>query len=330
MLRAMNKNTIWGMGLALLLPVTAWAQQYSPNWRQDTLEMIEDGRNAAANAMLEEAVGRTNFITDPIERINHCRYLGEAYERLGRTDIAREQYDKAMDSALQLKPVWRSLSAVISVLELQAESDDIDTSRELIQQSLDAKLLPRMAEDRYATEIGRYVKRFGKASRAQVYQLLEQLHSIEQAPVRKKAFFALTELDFAPFTGEGKYSEVNLPMGMDQLERFLWFAVMAKYYAESGLRLQFSQQVEGMQKAYDLIGEAQQQKYRSIYRGVKKMSYAKPEPATPEADDRITQEDLPDLTSPRNPELKHDPDLSLDPEYQENPEMLDLYYGGSR
>ena len=288
------------------------AQYYTENWRQDVLEMIEDGRKDAAQALLEEAAERQKFISDPIERINHGRFLGDAFDKLKKPRRAREYFEKAMKAALELKPVWRSLSAVISVLELQAETEDRENSRALIQQSLDAKLLPRMAKDHYASEIGRYVKRFERATRAQIHQLLKQLRGIDEAAVRKKAFYKLTELEFAPFTGEGKYETGTLPLGMDDFERFLWFSVMAKYFAQSDQKPQFKRQVEGMQKAYDRFDEQRQQKYRKIYRMVTKLDYRKPKPiikAEPEAP-----------SEPDYPMLK-----SIEPV---DSNMHDLYYGG--
>ncbi len=261
--------------IILLLPSFAWAQFYTPNWRQDALEMIEDGRETSAQSLLEEAVKRGSFISDPIERINHGRFLGDAFYQLKMQNRAATHFEKAMKSSLGLKPVWRALSAVISVLELQAESDDKAGSQLLIQQSLDARLLPNMAKDKYASEIGRYVKRFAKASRAQIYQLIDQLRGIDEEKVRKKAFYALTELEFDVFTGEGKYERIALPIGMDDFERFLWFSVMAKYFADSGMRPQFEQQVNGMQRSYDTLPEKKQKKYRSIFRMVKKLRYTR-------------------------------------------------------
>lgn len=294
--------------LILLFPALAWAQYYTPNWRQDVLEMIEDGRKTAARSLLEEAVKRESFISNPIERINHSRFLGDAFYKLNMQERAKGRFESAMKAALGLKPVWKSLSAVISVLELQAESDDRKTSQALIQQSLDARLLPNMAKDRYATEIGRYVQRFEHATRGQVYQLIVQLRAINQERVRKKAFYALTELEFDSFTGEGKYERLTLPMGMDEFERFLWFSVMAKYFSESGFKVKFQEQVNGMQRSYDMLPEEQKTKYRKIYRMVKKLNYeapvnakAKKEIVAPKT--IYTEEELP-YFPPANTELE--------------------------
>ncbi|MDG1286468.1 MAG: hypothetical protein P8P30_02765 [Rickettsiales bacterium] len=288
----------------LLVPVTGQAQHYTANWRQDALEMIEDGRLDRAKALLQDASTRMNLISQPIERINQGRFLGEAYHKLGKKAQARESFEKAMNASLKLTPVWRSLSAVISVLELQATTDDLDDSRVLIQKSLDAKLLPRMSKDKYATEIGRYVKRFEKATRAQVYQLIDQLRTIDKAKVRKKAFFALTELDFAPFTGEGRRAETTMPLGMGDFERFLWFSVRSKYFANSGERFQFEQQVAAMQAAYDRLAQEKQQKYRKIYRMVVKLDYTLPKPAVAAKVESKSKMKVLDLAPPSNSELE--------------------------
>lgn len=296
MLLTMNRLFALIICAIIMLPLSVQAQHYTNNWRQDALEMIEDGRLSAARLLLDEAASREPMISKPIERINQGRFLGEAFAKLGKKDLSREHFNNAMDAALQLKPVWRSLSAVISVLELQAGVDDIENSWQLLQKSLDAKLLPNMAKDHYATEIGRYVKRFALAKRAQVYVLLKQLRSIDNERVRKKAFFALTELEFSPFTGEGKYEQMSIPLGMKDFERFLWFSVMAKYYAASGQSFVFKQQVNAMQKAYDRIGEERQQKYRKIYRMVKKLSYKAPKKVEM-ADPKPKSSDATDLKS---------------------------------
>lgn len=267
-------------GLVYVLFVCLWpgllmAQYYTENWRQDALEMIEDGRYTIAHALLEEAESRKNFMNQPIEKINQGRFLGDAFYKLGKKERAAQNFEDAMKASLQLKPVWRSLSAVISVLELQATHDDKAMSQKLIQQSLNARLLPNMAKDRYATEIGRYVQRFEHASRAQIYELIGQLRVIDKPKVRKKAFYALTELDFSEFTGEGRYEQMRLPIGMQAFERFLWFSVMAKYFAESEVPSQLNQQVAGMKTAYERLTQEQQKKYRKIYRKISKLSASK-------------------------------------------------------
>ncbi|GEM_PF-3763077 len=290
----------------LLFPLVGQAQHYTSNWRQDALEMIEDGRIDAAEVLLQDASLRMSLIGKPIERINHGRFLGEAYHKLGKQNHARESFDKAMDASLKLTPVWRSLSAVISVLELQATTDDAENSQALIQKSLDAKLLPNMSKDKYATEIGRYVKRFEKATRAQVFQLINQLRGIDKAKIRKKAFFALTDLEFTPFTGEGRHQDVNLPLGMDDFERFLWFSIMSKYFANSGERFQFEQQVAAMKTAYGRLDETRQQKHRKIYRMVTKLTYKLPVP--------------PKVKAKEEPKL-----IDLSP--HSNSELEDIFYG---
>ncbi len=305
------------------------ADYYTANWRQDVLEMIEDDRIDAAKSLLEEAVERRKFISNPIERINQGRFLGDAFSKLNNAKRARVEFEKAMKASLQLKPVWRSLSAVISVLELQAETDDTAVSRTLLQQSLDARLLPNMAKNSYASEIGRYVKRFEPATRAQIFELLDQLRGIKNSGVRKKSFYALTELPFAPFTGEGRYTTLSLPLGMDDFERFLWFTVMSKYFAESDQRFKFEQQVEGMQKAYDRLGEERKTKYRKIYRMVKKLNYQKKSAPVKQKDESkapaksININNSIKLSKPSKVK-------AIEPYVSEgNTELRDLYYGGA-
>lgn len=288
----MRLRTAFASLLLLTLPDIASAQSarledavYSPHWRQDVQEMIEDGRTTEATILLEEAARRQSYLTDPIERVNQARYVGEGFARLGRGDLARERFDAAMKEALPLKPVWKALSAAISVLEIQAETKDEPGAQALLQQTLDAKLLPEIAKDRHATEIGRFVQRFALASRAQIYALVEQIRKMDNSGVRKKALFALTEIDMnAPFTGEGKYDTAGLPVGVDDLERFLWFAVYTDYYAESGLRFVFDTTRQELNKAYERLNESQREQYRDIFRKAVRLKVEKPIPSEPEAE----------------------------------------------
>jgi tetratricopeptide (TPR) repeat protein len=257
----------------LLLGNTAHAQYYSPNWRQDVLEMIEDGRSGAALLLLEESANRIREVTDPIEQINHARYLGEAFYKLSKPERAMEYYQKAMQASLKLKPTWRSLSAVISVLELQGTSEDREGSEALLQASLEAKLLLNMARDKYSSEIGRYVERFEFANRDQLLELLNQVRKASNAALRKKALYKMLSLEFNGVAQHRAHEVLTVqPMGMDDFENFMWFGVMTKFYAESGQRFRFKQHKQSMTRAYQRMSEERRTKYRKLFRELSRLS----------------------------------------------------------
>ncbi len=322
----------------LVLPAAGYAQQYSDNWRQDALEMIEDGKPYAAKLILDEAERRANYSSDPLERINNGRFLGEAFYKLGSKERSDEQFEKAMQAALKIKPTWRSLSAVISVLELQAETEDKTLAQDLIQKSLDAKLLPNMAKDRYASEIGRYVKRFEMADRNQIFQLLNQLRMINEDTIRKKALFAMSELTFAPYEENRDDGTLTLPLGMDDFERFFWFSNVAKYFEQSGKKYHFVEAKNAMQKAYDRLTDEQKSKHRTLYRSVIKMDYApvkqtqSDEPSAKDSDGEdllLTQPSSSvDIDAQINAPVEMDDDFSIDDKAKQSPNALEkIFYG---
>lgn len=237
--------------------------------------MIEDGQPDAARMELQKQVDQPQPIGQPIEAVNRQRYLGDAYTKLGMRESAAEHFTQAMQAALRLDPTWRRLSAVISVLELQAESEDEQLTRALLQQSLDAKLLLAMSRDHYASEIGRYVKRFGeRASRPQLYKLLDQLRQVDKPAIRKKALYAMMELQWRPYAAHetAKAIAPSMPLRMDATERFFWFTALSHYYAGSGEEYLLKEQQHHAQMAYQQLPSAKQQKYRKFWRGVTKLT----------------------------------------------------------
>jgi tetratricopeptide (TPR) repeat protein len=208
------------------------APAYSDNWREEARLMLEEGRPEAARALLDDVREAVMPTEDGIKRINTLRYLGELYWQLKDKSLARESFGKAMDYALEVEPIWKKLSVVISVLELQRETEDTQSLSANIQKTLDVRLMESMAGNAKATEIGRYVRTFDAyATASEIAALLQQIRNVEQQPVRSKALYALTEIQFSP----DKLSEVDAsllypPFNAESFEKLMWYTVLARLY----------------------------------------------------------------------------------------------------
>lgn len=251
----------WAMTVLVLLPLIAQAQ----DWREETRNLLEAGKKEAAFYVLQRTVAETRNRADSVEKVNRLRFVGEFYCKADECARGAEYFAKALNSALAINEVWKRLSAVISVLELQQYTIQDQAIREpLLKQTLDAKLLPEIAKDHHATEIGRYVKRFDGADRKTVAVLLDQIRRIPQEPVRTKALFAMSEITFGPDRGDFM-SIVQQPAGDAQpLEQLLWHVAMARLFDSPATS---SNSRSHAMKARQLM-ERVPEKYREKVRGL--------------------------------------------------------------
>lgn len=235
--------------ISLLLSFPAAA--LDENWREDAREMLTSDKKDGALFLMEKTAGEARNLTDPLERVNALRFLGELFWLAGKKERGQGYFSQALELSLGLSPVWKRLSAVLSVLELhRAATRDISRLEPLLEATLQARLLPEMAKNHHASEIGRYVKTFDGADRATFAILLEQLRHIGEAPVRVKALFAVSEIAIGGDSGHFIAMEERPPYDADAFEKLLWHVAMARLFDAPASR---SNQHEHQQKAKNLL-----------------------------------------------------------------------------
>lgn len=215
--------------LLAAIPVFALAQQ-NLDWRQQAQEMLDEGQTSAALYLLEETGNHINEIQDPIQQVGTLRYLGELYYQAEKPDLAEEWFTRAMQKSLEMTPVWKKFSAVISVLELHRKTvEKPDESMPLLAMPQEQRLLTEVSKNAQAKEIGRYIQCFDKAiTRAGVMQMLQEIRGIKPLWVRKRALLALGKITSAK--GGESIEEAPAPhFEADAQEKFLWWIALAKH-----------------------------------------------------------------------------------------------------
>lgn len=200
------------------------------HWRQDAQDLLEEGKTASALYMLEDVASRLNEETNSLEQINRLRYLGELYYEADKPAIAQSYFAEGVTRALDLKPLWKRFSAVISVLELHHKTiSDHDGLADLIQQTLDASLLTTVVRDAGAKEIGRYIQTWDNAATSsQVLELLHEIREMKYAGIRMRALTALTKIEYLADNATRYADKPGFPYEADPMEKFLWQVVMTK------------------------------------------------------------------------------------------------------
>jgi hypothetical protein len=251
--------------LLCLIPLSVNAT----DWREQVRDLLEQDKQQAALHQLERAVMDARQMPPTIEKVNHLRFVAQFFCQAGRCDRGQEYFIQALDLSLALDSVWKKLSAVISVLELQQHTIEEQKQQEpLLQKTLDAGLLPEIAKNKYATEIGRYVLRFDGAERNTVRQLLEQIQHLENQQVRTKALFAFSEIAIAEDNGDFMNMQERPAPGADALERFLWHAAMARLFHSPATRSKSLQHVKDAKTRYQRLEGHHREKARIILKRI--------------------------------------------------------------
>lgn len=219
---------------------------WEDNWRQEAQESIDEGRVDAALFIMEDTADRINEIEQPIEQVNTLRYLGELYQQAGKPAIADDKFAEAMRRSLEITPVWKEFSAVISVLELHRKAiKDHRGLGDLLQITLDKALLTAVSHDTQAKEIGRYIQCFnGVGTQSQVLALLRELHEINQPWLRKHALVALNKLKIKPDRIFLREAKPTAHYEADAYEKFLWQFLLAKMHRSKKPSAQYREYYE--------------------------------------------------------------------------------------
>jgi hypothetical protein len=224
--------SIFALGVSIFLFATYPAHAFSENWREEAKAMLEEGQQDAALALMSDVRQDVPLYNDPVERINTLRYLGELYWEVNKPKLARESFHLAMTHALDVEPVWKKLTVVISVLELQRKTKDTGGITAQIQRTLQVQLPVKIAADVRATEIGRYIRTFDKyGSPEEIVLLMQQIREMKKAGVRKKALFAVNDIRFRPLASAVVDSTLLYPpFEADAMEKLMWYAALSRLF----------------------------------------------------------------------------------------------------
>ena len=213
------------------------------NWREDAKEFLAQGKPDAALYLVEQATETAMREPELARQVDYFRFAGELAWMANKYESAQQYFAKALSLALKEPAIWRRMSLVISVLELQQQVADIPSlRRELLHQTITHKLLPLTAADRHASDIGRYIQCFdGALSASLANELLRQIDLIALAPIRTRALLAMNKLvfDASAATPHLRIAE-NPPHNADAMEKFLWHRLASQLHAKAGN--QFRQQ----------------------------------------------------------------------------------------
>lgn len=255
---------------AMLLFGNAHAQSVSLHWRQDAQDLIEEGKTASALYMIENVASHLNEESDALKQINNLRYVGELYYKAGKTNMAQQFFTEALTRALQLKPLWKRFSAVISVLELHQKTiENHEGLEDLIQQTLDVSLLTTIARDSGAKEIGRYIKVWDEAATSsQIIHIMKEIRDIRFSAVRYRALMALTKINYLPDETASYAIKPNFPYEAEPMEKFLWQIVMTKLLQSTAGNAEYQESLSRAKQLAQEVGEAQYPKAKSLLRSI--------------------------------------------------------------
>lgn len=257
------------VSVLLLFSHSAVAEQ-DAHWRQDVQDMLDEGKTSSALYMLEDVASRLNEETDSLEQINRLRYLADLYYQAGKPAIAQGYFAEGVDRALELKPLWKRFSAVISVLEMHDKTiEDHEGLAEIIQQTLDVSLLTAISRDAGAKEIGRYIQTWDEAATAsQVLQLLDEIRELKFAGVRQRALLALTKITFLADNESRYLDKPSFPYDAVPMEKFLWQVVMTKILAQTAGSAEYQESLDRTIRLAKEVDEAQYSRAKRILRAL--------------------------------------------------------------
>ncbi len=248
-------------------------QAYSldENWRQQVKLMLADGNKQGAILLIEQASQAQYSAADIMEQIDILRFTAETYWLAGKQQHSRKYFIEALNKSLSVIPIWKKLSAVLSVLELQQHTtNDAKLSNHLLQLSMEAGLLMMAGEDNLATEIGRYIKLFAGADNKLITNLLQQIRTINSETVRIKALYALNTIKLSNKNSVNNNANIamqKLPAhNANYLEKTLWYSILYKILnpdSNQNLRAEYLYKIKQLQQN---LSPKQQQKITSILR----------------------------------------------------------------
>lgn len=231
--------------IILFLPLASHAM--SPE------DLVRDYRKEAASAAerkkpeevlkwLEKAAAEAEHIKKPYARENQLRYIAQQYALLGFKDKARDMFTNAMHSALAATPWYRKQSAVIGVLELEADTKDAEYARLHAIQAIEAGLLEEVDSSGKAGETGRFYKALDKSlTYGDVAHILARMLDWKAEDTRIKTLYSLHKLTLLDEAIAEGWSGKLQPKSLEEphaksgpFEQVMWRCMVARIYAHSG------------------------------------------------------------------------------------------------
>lgn len=234
---------------------------FNDNWREEAKALLKENKPQAALFLLEQTENDLRHLPNSVDKINHLRFLGELYWLAGKPERAQTYFSKAMQEALQIDSIWKQLSVVISVLELHRHTTkDIEKIEPLLQATLKAQLLPNMAKNKHATEIGRYARTFEGSSRATIAELLTQIRGLKNETVRTKALFALSKIAFSDDKSDYISFMQTPAFNAQPFEKLLWHAAIARLFDDSTTISKYREHKRQAEAQESLLDKEQKEK----------------------------------------------------------------------
>lgn len=176
--------------LILLAATSAFADALST--RRAAEEAFLRGDTLAGRKLLTEAAEEARGVEDAYARLNELRYIAQLADKEGKKMKARALFEEAAHTSLDITPVFRKLSGMIAVLELQQATGDKTGLRDNALLFIDSGIFEEQAKTGAVGEIPRLIAVMKDGlTREDVDQLKARVKKIDAPAFTQRVLYRL-------------------------------------------------------------------------------------------------------------------------------------------